>query len=57
MKNQKEITPSVEKKGCHSFWRRECLNKDIKCSHCCYYFSIAEYEKMTKKYKNKLGIS
>ena len=41
------------RKSCHSFWHRECINKDIECQRCCFYFSKKECDKMTKKQQNK----
>jgi len=48
---------SYTTKNCHSFWHRECENKGIECHHCNHYYSLAEYDKMTKKEKNQIGIS
>jgi hypothetical protein len=43
-------------KACHSFWKRECENKGIKCHHCCYFFSIDEWNKMPLKERHRLGL-
>jgi hypothetical protein len=41
-------------KDCHSFWRRECTNKDTECYHCCHYYSTAEWDKMSTKKRNEI---
>lgn len=41
-------------KSCHSFWSRECVNKDIECHHCCHYYSIEDWDKMTTKERNHI---
>ena len=41
-------------KDCHSFWHRECVNKGIECNHCNKFYSIAEWDKMTKKEQKEL---
>jgi hypothetical protein len=46
-----------ERKECHSFWRRECYNKDIECYHCCYFFSQLEWDKTPIKERKRLGLT
>ena len=41
-----------EFKECHSFWHSECVNRGIECSHCCHFFSRADWDKMTLKERN-----
>jgi len=40
-------------KDCHSFWHRECVNKDTECHRCDKFYSIAEWDKMSIKERNK----
>jgi hypothetical protein len=47
------LLKQYEQKGCHSFWHRECINKGHECYHCNKYYSMSEWDKMTKKKKNK----
>lgn len=54
---KKWMKTSYNEKNCHSFWKRECENKGKECYHCNQYFSMSEYDKMTKKQKSDLGIS
>lgn len=37
-----------ERKACHSFWRRECLNKGIECYRCREFYSFSEFDKISK---------
>jgi hypothetical protein len=45
---------NYNKQECHSFWRRECVNKDIECHHCKHYYSTAEWDKMSIKKRNEI---
>jgi hypothetical protein len=44
-------------RGCHSFWRRDCENKDTQCFRCIQFYSLAEYDKMTVTQKRLIGRS
>jgi hypothetical protein len=41
-------------KSCHSFWHRECVNRDIECHRCSHYYSLEEWNKMTTKERNRI---
>jgi hypothetical protein len=42
-------------KSCHSFWHRECVNKDRECYHCSYFHSTEDFDKMSNKERLQLG--
>lgn len=38
-----------KEKYCHSFWRRECINKNIHCHECDEYYTEKKPKKKNRK--------
>lgn len=45
---KKDVSKDYHRKMCHSFWHRECENKDIMCDKCCEFKSYAQLAKKNR---------
>jgi hypothetical protein len=54
MKTEEKEKDNTNNKSCHSFWHRECTNKGFECHRCIYYYSLEDWNKMTKKERNQI---
>ena len=41
-------------KECHSFWHRDCENKNIECHRCSKFYSYADFDKMSVKQQRNI---